>query len=104
MLCDRVKTRNPGTVPIFVSTKMGLSPLTRLAGLGGLTLLVGVLGGCGPELSKSELGDVQFDVPKVAGADKPYPMPKLGTADEKNDEHLRRPIPHSTVLGGAKRS
>ena len=98
--CEDSQSRD---CPDFRVNENGTVPL-RLAGLGGLTLLVGVLGGCGPELSKSELGDVQFDVPKVAGADKPYPMPKLGTADEKNDEHLRRPIPHSTVLGGAKRS
>jgi hypothetical protein len=37
------------------------------------------LAGCGPELSRQDLGTVLFDVPKIAGTDKPYQMPKLGT-------------------------
>jgi hypothetical protein len=57
----------------------------------GLAVLLAVLGGCGPELSKSDLGTVVFEVPKVAGADKPYELPKLGPADENNDDRL--PIP-----------
>ena len=36
------------------------------------------LAGCGPELSKNDLGTVVFEVPKVAGADQPYQMPQLG--------------------------
>ena len=52
-----------------------------------------VLGGCGPELSKQDLGTVVFEVPKVAGADKPYEMPQLGPPIERHDEnsHLRLP-------------
>jgi hypothetical protein len=60
--------------------------------LGGLALLAVILGGCGPELSKSDLGTVVFEVPKVAGADKPYAMPKLGPPDEKNEENSRGPM------------
>jgi hypothetical protein len=57
--------------------------------LGLLAFLAAILGGCGPALSKSDLGTVVFEIPKVAGADKPYPMPKLGPADEKMGRQLR---------------
>jgi hypothetical protein len=60
--------------------------------LGGSAVLAVILGGCGPELAKSDLGTVVFEVPKVAGADKPYTMPKLGPPDEKNEEHPRGPM------------
>jgi hypothetical protein len=56
-------------------------------------MLLVTLGGCGPELSKSDLGTVIFEVPKVSGADKPYPMPKLTPPDEKKGlEGLRTPL------------
>jgi hypothetical protein len=58
----------------------------------GLAIFVIVLGGCGAELSRSDLGTVVFEVPRVAGADKPYPMPKLGPPNEKGGELLRRPL------------
>ena len=35
------------------------------------------LSGCVPSLSQSDLGTVEFEVPKVAGADEPYKMPQL---------------------------
>ncbi len=57
--------------------------------VGGLAALLTILGGCGPALSKSDLGTVVFKVPKVAGTDKPYKMPKLGPPDKKSQEHLR---------------
>lgn len=63
--------------------------------LGVLAVFMLILGGCGPELSKSDLGNVVFEVPKVAGADKPYVMPKLGTPDEKNAEESLIPPPQS---------
>ena len=44
----------------------------------GLLLLLLLLAGCGPELSKSDLGTVVYELPKVAGADEPYQMPQLG--------------------------
>jgi hypothetical protein len=59
----------------------------------GIAVLLAILGGCGPELSKSDLGTVVFEVPKVAGADKPYEMPKLGSRDENNNNEDRLPIP-----------
>lgn len=40
------------------------------------------LGGCGPQLSKSDLGTVVYELPKVAGADEPYAMPELGPPRE----------------------
>ncbi len=35
------------------------------------------LGGCGPEVSKEDLGTI-VTAPTIAGADKPHQMPKLG--------------------------
>jgi hypothetical protein len=51
---------------------------------GWLFLLVvsGLVVGCGPNLSKRDLGHVVFENPKVAGADKPYEMPKLAPPSE----------------------
>jgi hypothetical protein len=72
--------------------KRGKSVFGLLLQLFGLAIFVVILGGCGRELSKSDLGTVVFDVPKVAGADKPYPMPKLGPPAEKGGELLRRPL------------
>ncbi|MCE5268746.1 MAG: hypothetical protein LLG00_12760 [Planctomycetaceae bacterium] len=43
----------------------------------GCVITVLLLGGCGPAVSKSELGNVVFELPKVAGADRPYQMPQL---------------------------
>lgn len=42
-------------------------------------LILASLAGCGTEVSKDDLGTVVFEVPKVAGADKPYEMPQLKT-------------------------
>jgi hypothetical protein len=49
-----------------------------------LTALL-LLGGCGPALSKSDLGTVVFEVPKVAGAEEPYQMPQLGPPPKDED-------------------
>jgi hypothetical protein len=75
-----------------VAVKRGKGSFWLLLQLCGLAVVVVVLGGCGRELSKSDLGTVVFEVPKVAGADKPYPMPKLGPPDEKDGDPLRRPL------------
>ena len=53
--------------------------------LGGLAVLMAAVGGCGPELSTSDLGHVVFEVPKVSGSEKPYAMPQLGPPLEKSD-------------------
>jgi hypothetical protein len=34
--------------------------------------------GCGPAVSREELGTVLEQIPKVAGAQRPFPMPELG--------------------------
>ena len=58
----------------------------------GFAVFMVILGGCGPELSKSDLGTVVFEVPKVAGADQPYAMPQLGPPVERDDKNFNRPL------------
>ena len=53
----------------------------------GILIVLTCLAGCGPELSKGDLGTVVFEVPKVAGSDEPYQMPQLGPPVEQKDEH-----------------
>ncbi len=55
----------------------------------GLLILPVTLTGCGPELSKTDLGHVVSEPPKVADPNKPYPMPQLGPP-LKPDEVPRR--------------
>jgi hypothetical protein len=43
-----------------------------------LLILLVAVPGCGPELSKTDLGHVVSEPPKAEDADKPYPMPQLG--------------------------
>jgi hypothetical protein len=52
----------------------------------GLLLILVALSGCGPQLSKEELGSVVFEVPKLAGSDEPYKMPQLGPPLERKDD------------------
>lgn len=54
-------------------------------------LLLGICGGCGPELSKNDLGTVVFEVPRVADPSKPYPMPQLGPPLKHNEEEDAHP-------------
>ena len=42
-----------------------------------ILILLVLVGGCGPELSKQELGTVVFEIPKISGSEGPYPMPQL---------------------------
>jgi hypothetical protein len=51
----------------------------------GLSFLLLVLTGCGPELSKTDLGRVDFELPKVADPDSPHPMPELGPVPKPGD-------------------
>ena len=53
----------------------------------GLLIFLAFLAGCGPELSKTDLGTVVYEVPKVAGADEPYQMPQLGPPSKKPEMH-----------------
>ncbi|MEN6407316.1 MAG: hypothetical protein ABFC77_12700 [Thermoguttaceae bacterium] len=54
-----------------------------------IVLLLAALGGCGAELSQQDLGRVVFEVPTVAGSEKPYmPPPSSGvkfTTEEDQD-------------------
>ena len=46
------------------------------------TLLIALAtAGCGPELSEEELGTIQYEVPKVPGADRPYELPPAVEAE-----------------------
>lgn len=58
-----------------------------------LLLLMVSLAGCGPALSKSDLGTVSFEVPKVAGSEKPYLMPQLGPPLEPSKDRHSRGLP-----------
>jgi hypothetical protein len=49
----------------------------RLAATGLAGLVLCAIPGCGPEVSRRDLGTVTFDLPAIAGADKPYQMPQL---------------------------
>jgi hypothetical protein len=53
-----------------------------------LVLLVSLvlLPGCGPELSKNDLGTVVNELPKVAGADEPYHMSQLDVPEQNKDK------------------
>jgi hypothetical protein len=55
--------------------------------------LLTFLAGCGPRVSKSDLGVVVFEVPKVAGSDEPYQMPELGPPLEHKEDPFGRPLP-----------
>lgn len=57
---------------------VALSHLTSILRLCVFAAFLAILGGCGPELSKNDLGTVVDEEPKLAGSDKPYPMPQLG--------------------------
>lgn len=39
-------------------------------------LVVPLATGCGPAVPASELGQTVFEVPKVPGAEEPYPLPE----------------------------
>ena len=48
--------------------------------------LVMVATGCGPALSPEDLGRVVYEVPPVAGAEEPYPLPELKPDATKSEE------------------
>ena len=73
---------SPVSHPLWGYLSHGDSFMVRLWGLVSLLLF---LSGCGPALSKQDLGTVVFEVPKVAGADEPYQMSQLGPPLEPKD-------------------
>ncbi len=54
-----------------------------------LAIFLGFLGilmvapGCGPAVAKNELGTIVYDVPKVPGAEKLFPIPDVAPPLEK---------------------
>ena len=48
-------------------------------------VLMLVSGGCGPNVTTEDLGQIVFEVPEVTGADKPYDMPELGPAPPRSE-------------------
>jgi hypothetical protein len=58
----------------------------------GFLMLLLALPGCGPELSKTDLGHVVSEPPKVAEPDVPYPMPQLGPPLKPEDVPRRGPF------------
>ena len=60
--------------------------------LGLVLLALGALStGCGPAVSKSDLGTIVTDLPKLKGSEKPFEMKQLGPAKEPvpDDDDLR---------------
>jgi hypothetical protein len=56
----------------------------------GLALWVSVPG-CGPNVSKSDLGTIVFEVPTVVGADEPYKYPELPPLPHDSREARKGP-------------
>ncbi len=57
--------------------------LHRVCGICFGLLLTAPLAGCDPPLDPETYGRVIYDVPKVPGSEKPYPLPEL---EESEDE------------------
>lgn len=49
--------------------------------------------GCGPALSKTDLGTVVFEIPKVPGADTAYRMPQLEGLPPQAKDSDAKPLP-----------
>lgn len=49
-----------------------------------VTLAIPVATGCGPAVPASELGQTVFEVPRVAGAEEPYPLPECKAKEPVN--------------------
>jgi len=56
-------------------------PITLLAAV----VFLPMLSGCDRGVSKEELRSPVFEVPKVSGAEDPYPLPKLGPPPPDSD-------------------
>ncbi len=52
-----------------------------------LSIVLGIvllgLSGCGPSVSREQLGEILFEVPKVPGSDEPYPLPDIPAPDNE---------------------
>jgi hypothetical protein len=57
------------------------------AAIAGFLLLTSAVRiGCEPKLQEQQYGQIIYDVPKVKGADRPYPLPQLEDPEEKPSE------------------
>jgi len=54
-------------------------------------LAVPLASGCGPSVSEEELGEVVSGIPKVPGADEPYPLPESKAPPPKGAEGFMEP-------------
>jgi len=54
----------------------------------GAVVLV-LVAGCAPELDPQQYGQVIYEVPRVEGADKPYPLPQLETPAKKPESDVK---------------
>ena len=52
--------------------------------------------GCDPPLDPKEYGEILDELPKVEGADKPYPLPKLVDPAEKQPPAIGPQVPSGT--------
>ena len=60
---------------------------------GLLAILLISPAGCGPAVSKEDLGTVVFELPKVPGADTPYQMPQPESPPEHGKDHVPQHLP-----------
>lgn len=60
----------------------------------GLVLGAAVTG-CGPAVSEKDLGKIVFELPKIPGADQPYPLPESGELPSSKPLSEALPSPNS---------
>jgi len=64
--------------------------MRRLFGLICLGVVLLAMAGCGPSVSQDDLGELQFEVPKVSGSEKPYKLPEI-KAPSSSEGKLKPP-------------
>ena len=58
--------------------------------LAGLTFALGIPG-CGPNVSKSDMGTIVYEVPTVAGVEEPYEVPKPPSSSHETKSGSKTP-------------
>ncbi len=56
----------------------------------GLTFALGIPG-CGPNVSKSDLGTIVYEVPTIPGAEEPYKVPEPSSSSHETKPALKTP-------------
>ena len=55
-------------------------------------LIIGLVslveGGCRPQLDPEQYGEVLSGLPRVPGAEKPYPLPEIDESADKTNDHV----------------